>query len=311
MGKGAMAGGQAGRCVQCGSEAIAVRLHAPGGESVQAYCAAHAPLAIVPEDDFEPWRARLERAPDDAEALYATALGWLRRGGHEEAARLLRRLVALAPQSVAAWERLADAEERCGRLEGAIAAQQRALAVMPTSGARHARLGRLYALRGDMEQALGCFEQGAAKDRYAYDCVERAAMLRAARGEFERARDSLLRFLFGQPPTRARALLAEPDAWEASRAAATAHVVPVDVRRPALTSRDFAGPFAFEEAQLRVEGRRVHERAAARYRAWRLLAHVLTRLGEPERAARAAAFAPRELEDLPPVLLAEIADRID
>ncbi|GIW72497.1 MAG: hypothetical protein KatS3mg102_2039 [Planctomycetota bacterium] len=87
---------------------------------------------------------------------------------------------------------------------------------------------------------------------------------------------------------------------------ARACAVAVDPRRLPLTARDLAGPLAFEEAERRVAGRRLHEVAAARYRAWMLLADAYTSLGRPAAAARARARAPAELQGVPEVLLAEV-----
>jgi tetratricopeptide (TPR) repeat protein len=229
------------------------------------------------------------------ESLYEASVSRLRAGDAVAASALLRELLSRAPGRAAAVELLAVAEERRGDIQAALHIQQRAVALEPGRGGAHARLARLFAIAGDIEAALTRYESGARADRSAFVCFERAAILRIARSEAERAVQLLEGFLglaAGGP--------------EAAAEAARNGALPVHPRAIPYTRRDFAGPLAFEEAERQVEGRRIHEVAAGRYRAWGLLADAYASLHRTEEAAEARARALSELRGVPDFLLAEV-----
>jgi len=271
-------------CAVCGSDEVAARRYDPP----RAYCARHAGFEVW----FDEERARLERALEDGRrdpaTLYDLAVATLRAGDARAARGLLEELVEREPGRRPALERLADCEEALGQPERALFWQRRAVEQSPARGAGYARLGRILAATSDLDGALRAFEKGARRDRYDLECVRRAAVLRIARREAERAIDLLLRFL--DEPSRT------PEA-----------IVRVRPRAPSRTARDYSSRLALEEAGEEVEGRRDYEVQAHRYLARILLGHAERSLGHREEALRAYEQAPRELSGLEAPLWPEVA----
>lgn len=285
------------RCVVCGSGQVAMELYEE--DRHVAYCQHHAPLSLRVGVELDQLHAQLQAGVRDAETLYGFVRATLREGDAKAASVLVTELLALSPEDVSVLEVAAEVAEATGHLEAAIAYQRKAVAFAPKQGMRHALLARFLALSGEHTAALSTYERGAAVDRYAFVCVQRAVVMRMARGDHDQALRLLQRFL------RLDARLgSEAPAW--SRKRARKDSIAVNPAAPQITARDFPGPLSFAEAERRLENRREFEVAANRYRAWHLLAHVHRHLGNDSQAAWALEQALPEIAGIPAVLLAEV-----
>lgn len=100
--------------------------------------------------------------PGAYEPRLRLALAHLRRNDGAAARPILARLVVEQPQDGMAWRGLAEAEELCGRVEPAVAARERAVALDPANAEQHlqqalmlARFGLADAARAAAARAAG------------------------------------------------------------------------------------------------------------------------------------------------------------
>ncbi len=103
--------------------------------------------------------AESRRHPDDPGLLIARAqvLGRQQRWG--EAAELIRRVVELQPNDLAAWTNLGDRLLRAGRTDEAAAPLRRALALDPSHFTAVSALARVHMLQNDPASARGVLEE--------------------------------------------------------------------------------------------------------------------------------------------------------
>jgi tetratricopeptide (TPR) repeat protein len=233
--------------------------------------------------------------PGSAAALYDLAAIRLRAGRFDEAAELARRAAAAEPARTLARELLADALEQAGDAGGAEDAIREAIEAGRADGDTHARHARLLALRGDLAGALGALERGLAADPWSFECCRRAAILRIAHGEAERALALLEGYLAGTDARRAEAIPVVPSVGPDAPPGAP----------PPATVASYPSELEYREELRRISGRRSHVLAANRYQARILIGDALRSLGRVADAQAAYDAAPHEIAGVSPVLLAE------
>jgi predicted O-linked N-acetylglucosamine transferase (SPINDLY family) len=103
------------------------------------------PLADAPQPDVA------------ATALQIMGLALMRLGRHEEAEKLLRRLLERDPANAAVWVNLSTVQDTAGHLNEAIDSLTRALQIDPQRARAHFNLGLLLTKRQDWAQAERSF----------------------------------------------------------------------------------------------------------------------------------------------------------
>jgi choline-sulfatase len=111
-------------------------------------------------------RAVVAEEPSNATFRRVLASTLRKAGQPSEAAAVLRDLETVAPHDPLAWHEQAQALAAGGRLDAALAAEQRALALDPRLVEAHNHLGILYASRGRLPEALASFEKATAVDAH-------------------------------------------------------------------------------------------------------------------------------------------------
>jgi protein O-GlcNAc transferase len=100
---------------------------------------------------------------DRGNALHAAEL-LLRADRHDEAAAILRTILALHPEESVAWRLLSEAAMRRGRLGDAVEAIDRALALLPALVEYHLHRGNLLYRLGEFDAAAAAFGRAASLD---------------------------------------------------------------------------------------------------------------------------------------------------
>ena len=95
---------------------------------------------------IEAYKQALMEFPEDLAAITALGSAFLEMGQPQVALKVFERAVHLAPQDAQALARLADAQERLGKLEEA--------------AATHTRTGHALAQQGKLEEAADAWTQG-------------------------------------------------------------------------------------------------------------------------------------------------------
>jgi tetratricopeptide (TPR) repeat protein len=271
----------------CGDLA-SLRLHTPDtGEATVLYCESHLPFHLAIGGERAGLEARYKAGEHDTALLYDLGVARLRAGDAEGAASVLEAAREGCPP-VPVLERLADAHEALGAIDRALELQREALAAAPREGERHARLARLLAVSGALDQALTAYEAGASADPFAFACVQRAAILRLAYGQAPQAIALLEGFLAGLAPRRKQVIRVRPQA-------------------PALTATDHPSRLALEERTRPVRGRRSYEVDAARYGALGLLGDAHESLGASAAADQAYQAGLAALTKIPELFVVEAA----
>jgi tetratricopeptide (TPR) repeat protein len=152
--------------------------------------------------------AWMTAAPGDPERRYTWALAASEQDV-EAAIAALQKVVADRPDHALAHYNLALLFKRVDRVDEAVAAAERAVAIDPRPEA-HLALGTLYVQRGDVERALRAFDGATrANPRLADAWVQKGIVLKA-RGD-----------LAGAAAALRRAVAVRPDAWGPRAALAT------------------------------------------------------------------------------------------
>lgn len=154
--------------------------------------------------------------PDDNELRFDWAAALLRLRSHFEAADALKSVVASDPNHDRAWFNLAVAHQSLGRLEDALSAWNRAIALRPTVAARLQR-GTLLLDLHEFAAAADDFEWVLARGTLSVDASHNLATAYRRLGRYDEARRALAAVLDLKPrhvPTINR--LAEI-AWEQSQ----------------------------------------------------------------------------------------------
>lgn len=152
--------------------------------------------------------AWLAAAPDDPERRYTWALAASEQDV-DGAMAALRRVVAARPDHALAHYNLALLLKRVDRVDEAVVAAERAIAIDPRPEV-HLALGTLHFQRGDLDRALRAFDAAtSANPRLADAWVQRGMVLKA-RGD-----------LAGAAAALRRAVAARPGAWGPQAALAT------------------------------------------------------------------------------------------
>jgi tetratricopeptide (TPR) repeat protein len=128
--------------------------------------------------------------PDDNELRFDWAAALLRLRSHFEAADALKKVVASDPNHDRAWFNLAVAHQSLGRLEDAVAAWGRAIALKPTTAARLQRGTLLLDLR-DFAAAAADFEWVLAHEPVSIDASHNLATAYRRLGRYDEARRTL------------------------------------------------------------------------------------------------------------------------
>lgn len=150
-----------------------------------------------------------------AKALHQLALVHAARGRWDESARLLRDAVALRPDAPRYWLDLGRAEEGLGRIDPALAAYDKALALNRRFDEAHAALGLLQEKRGNHATALSHLARAVRADATNPGYRKALARLQLADGNVREARAGF-------------AWLAQSGAHEADRAYAEAMLALLD-----------------------------------------------------------------------------------
>lgn len=108
-------------------------------------------------------QAALALRPESVEARYALGGVYFSQGAYEEAAREWQRVAETAPDEPIVYTSLAHAYEKLQRLDEAIAAYQKALALRADADT-HVYLGLIYQQQGNYEAAIAEYRQAVALD---------------------------------------------------------------------------------------------------------------------------------------------------
>ena len=154
-------------------------------------------------------RAWVTAAPGDPERLFTLAMAQADQDV-DAAMATLRQVIVRRPDHALAHYNLALLLKRIDRVDDAIAAAERAVALDPRPEARLA-LGTLHAQRGDLDRAVAVLDAAVSdQPRYAEGWLQLGSVLKA-RGDFGRAASALR-----------RAIALRPGAWGAHAALAAA-----------------------------------------------------------------------------------------
>src|SRR5690606_31206739 len=106
------------------------------------------------DDAVDAFRLARKTAPDDWQAADGLVRSLARNGRQDEAASLLRELVAREPGFLDAWIRRGDGLAVRGERAAAAEAYEKAIAIDPQSVEGHSRMVALHFRAGDEQQAI-------------------------------------------------------------------------------------------------------------------------------------------------------------
>jgi predicted TPR repeat methyltransferase len=210
------------------------------------------------------YRAILEQAPEQADALHFAGVLAHQQGRHDEGLALMTQSLALAPGQADWHSNLGIALKTQGRVDDAIVAFRRAIALDPQHLNAHNNLGRVLYGQRRMQEAVACFCKVITLDPKHAQALRLLTMAHAVLGELDQAVAVCERWIAEDPASPvARHTLAACSGRDVPARAADAYVETV--------FDNFAATFDTRLAQLQ-------------YRAPALVAAMLAESGvEPAR----------------------------
>jgi tetratricopeptide (TPR) repeat protein len=132
-------------------------------------------------------RKILKQSPLHAEALYLTAMTYLRAQEHEKGADYLRRVLALQPNNTEAYYNLGVALSKTLQYAEAMSNLRRALELNPRYWKAHVRLADVLQRSGHLEESRTHYEQALALRENCSDALVGLGVLYGAMGKLQEA----------------------------------------------------------------------------------------------------------------------------
>jgi Flp pilus assembly protein TadD len=149
-----------GRQEEAAAEWTAVTHLMPGDISARFELARTLDNLGQPDAAQQAYADLLAIAPNHSEALRLSAGLSTRQGKHAEAVALLRRLVEVMPEDLAARQDLAFALEKSGEQASAVEVYAGIVQSMPTASIARSRLAEVLAREGNPERAVALYREG-------------------------------------------------------------------------------------------------------------------------------------------------------
>ena len=151
-------------------------------------------------DAEQVWLRILELRPGDVDALLSLETAYARQYRPEEAIAVLERLAPLLPHRARElYQRMATYALQLHRDEDAVRWAARAVALNPEDPVAHARLGKVYYGKQDLEAAVGAYQRALHLDPKAFDNAFELAAIYQDLGRTQQA-DELYRRIVRQAP---------------------------------------------------------------------------------------------------------------